>query len=70
MLYKKQNAEATYRLGTMYADGLGVQKSKLKTYYYWKKATEYGSAKASNALEDMRANLSESELAQMERETL
>ncbi|MCO6560441.1 MAG: sel1 repeat family protein, partial [Gilliamella sp.] len=47
---EKGNSEAQYSLGNIYKQGLGVEVSDVRAFFWYKKAAEQGRAKAQNNL--------------------
>lgn len=69
-LFEQGSGEAAYHLGKMYQNGEGRTKDITQSYIYFKKGQYYGNPKAATALNAIKARLSDSELAALERKTM
>ena len=54
MAADKGSADAQYRLGQMYEDGLGVEQNMLKAQSWYRQAASRGEARARNKLDELR----------------
>jgi TPR repeat protein len=61
------NAEAQYRLGTLFDDGVAVPVDRVRAYYWWEKAKASGSAAAAEALASLEKSLTHMEKRQIQR---
>jgi len=67
VLAQDGNAEAQYKLGSMFNNGEAVPVDRVRAYYWWEKARENGYAEASTALADLEKSLTHMEKRQIQR---
>ena len=61
------NAEAQYKLGTLFNNGLAVPVDRVRAFYWWEKAKENGSLEAVPALAGLEKSLTHMEKRQIQR---
>lgn len=61
------NAEAQYRLGSMFNAGLALPVDRVRAYYWWDKAKANGSSEAAAALAELETTLTHLEKRQIDR---
>ncbi|MCF8468618.1 MAG: hypothetical protein K9G33_14555 [Sneathiella sp.] len=66
-LAKKGNAEAQYKLGTLFNSGVAVPLDRVRAYYWWEKAKENGFPQAADALASLEKSLTHLEKRQIQR---
>jgi TPR repeat protein len=66
-LAQQGNAEAQYKLGTLFHSGKAVPIDRVRAYYWWEKAKENGSSDAASAIAELEQSLTYMEKRQISR---